>query len=288
MRIGISSGGYIERYGLEKGAERMAAHGYECLDYSGFVNTETDFFKLSEVDFEKELKRQRSVLNSAGIAVNQTHAPWRCPAEDFTEEQRAERLAAMSKAIRGSAYLGAESFVMHAIMPFGTNSSENPELMRDINAEFMSNLARVAKEYGGIRINIENLPFPTLPLNHPEQLVDFVDRMNREVCGDIFRICIDTGHCNYCKYSPADSVRLAGCLLGALHVHDNDSTRDSHSVIGQGSIDWNDFSDALEEIHYSGVLSFETQVEGSIPNGYERDRLERELLLAGKRIAKRI
>ena len=67
MKIGIASGGYISRYGLERGAEKMAAHGFECLDYSKFCNTETDFFKLPESEFEKVLLRERSVINAAGI-----------------------------------------------------------------------------------------------------------------------------------------------------------------------------------------------------------------------------
>ena len=288
MKIGIASGAYTSRYGLERGVEKMAAHGFECLDFSRFVNTESDFFKLPEAEFEKELLRERAVINAAGITVNQAHSPWRHPAEDFTPEQRAERLEAFKKSIRGCAYIGATDFVMHCIMPFGTNSGDHPELMRDMNAEFMAALAEESKKHGNIRINIENLPFPTLPLNHPDQIVEHVKRMNREVSGDLFRVCIDTGHCNYCKYSAADSVRLAGDLLGTLHVHDNDSTRDAHATPGNGNIDWEDFSNALQEVGFDKVLSFETCVSGDIPNGDERDKLERELLQTGLKIAKRI
>ena len=266
----------------------MAEHGYECLDFSRFTNTETDFFKLPEAEFEKELVRYKKVLNAAGLVANQAHSPWRHPAQDFTAEQRAERLEAFKKSIRGCAYLGVTDFVMHCIMPFGTNSADHPELMRDMNAEFMAALAEESKKYGNIRINLENLPFPTLPLNHPDQIVEHVKRMNREVSGDLFRVCIDTGHCNYCKYNAADSVRLAGNLLGTLHVHDNDSTRDAHATPGNGNIDWDDFSNALQEVGFDKVLSFETHVSNDIPNGEERDRLERELARIGLKLAKRI
>lgn len=51
MKIGIASSAYISRYGLEAGAEKMAAHGYECLDFADFSNTETEFFKLPESEF---------------------------------------------------------------------------------------------------------------------------------------------------------------------------------------------------------------------------------------------
>ena len=69
-------------------------------------------------------------------------------------------------------------------------------------------------------------------------------------------------------------------------VHDNDGTADAHQIPGKGTINWNEFSDALAEIGFDGVLNFETQVPTSIANGEERDRLERELAQIGHRLAK--
>ena len=61
---------------------------------------------------------------------------------------------------------GARKAKVHALMPFGYNSPENPERMLDINAEFMTELVKEAKAYGVKHINVENLPFPGLPLNY--------------------------------------------------------------------------------------------------------------------------
>ena len=287
MRIGIGSSTYL-RYGLEEGARRAREHGFDCFDYSNFIHTDTDFFNLPEIEFEKELKRQRTLIETEGIRVNQAHAPWEMPVRCATPAERAIKLEKASKAVRGTAYIGATDFVIHAIMPFGENSPENPELMRDLNAEFMGKLAEVAKEYGVKHINIENLPFPLLPINHTSQCLDFAKRMNKETNSDIFRVCLDTGHSNFCGESPADAVRTLGSYLGALHVHDNDGTADSHRIPGNGTIDWKDFSDALAEINYGGVLNFETAVSDDVPIGPERDRQERELALIGHKLAKNI
>ncbi len=287
MRIGIESPAYLQ-YGVTEGARRARDHGFDCFDYSNFIHTDTDFFNLSETEFEKELTRQRTLIEAEGIRVNQAHAPWEMPVKCRTPEERAIKLEKASKAMRGTAYIGATDLVIHAIMPFGENSPENPELMRDLNAEFMGKLAEVAKEYGVKHINIENLPFPQLPINHTSQCLDFVRRMNRETNSDIFRVCLDTGHSNFCGESPADAVRTLGSYLGTLHVHDNGGTADSHRIPGQGTIDWDDFSDALAEIGFDGVLNFETMVSWDIPHGDERDRLERELALIGHKLAKNI
>ena len=287
MKIGITAGSYT-RYGIGEGAKKARDHGYDCFDFGGFVNTETDFFRLPEADFKAEILKSKALIEAEGIEIWQVHSPWRYPSRDIAPEDRAERLDSFLKAIRGASYCGADRFVVHPIMPFGTNSRENPELMRDMNAEFMGRLAIEAKEYGVRHICIENLPFPSLPINHTYQCLDFAKRMNKETNSDIFKVCLDTGHSNFCGEKPADAVRLLGKeYLGALHVHDNNGKADQHLRPGFGNIDWDDFSNALSEIGFEGCVSFETDVPGDIPNGEERDRLERELANFGMKIAKR-
>ncbi|MBQ8407550.1 MAG: sugar phosphate isomerase/epimerase [Clostridia bacterium] len=286
MKIGITAGSYT-RYGISEGARRARAHGYDCFDFGGFIHTETDFFRLPEAEFKADLTHQRELIEAEGIQIWQAHAPWCCPERDLTPEGRAEQLRCYLKAVRGAGYLGATHFVIHAIMPFGMNSPEDPKLMRDINAEFMGRLADEAREYGVKHIDVENLPFPLLPINHTRQCLDFAKRMNQETNSDIFKVCLDTGHSNFCGENPADAVRMLGKqYLGALHVHDNNGKADQHFTPGNGSIDWVDFSNALAEIGFDGCLSYETAVSNEIPEGEQRDRLEKELAQYGHRLAK--
>ena len=53
MKIGIESGAYLSRYGLAEGLKRMRKHGYECVDFQDFANTEGPLFQLDETGFEK-------------------------------------------------------------------------------------------------------------------------------------------------------------------------------------------------------------------------------------------
>lgn len=187
MKLGITSD-YLARYGLEAGAARMRAHGYDCVDFQDFVHTQTEFFKRSERSFERELKSQRDALAAEGITVYQAHGPWRYPSMDGTKEDRDERFAAMSKAIRGTAYLGAKVTVVHPLMPFGAKSPERPEEMKAINLEFMSALTEVAREYG-VTVCYENMPFPLLPIHSVRDVTDFAKRIN----SPHFKVCLDTG-----------------------------------------------------------------------------------------------
>ncbi len=282
MRIGISPSPYDSYYGhSEKALERIRAHGYECMDFQTFCHTEEPLFALDERAFEKELTATRERAASFGLTYSQTHGPWRWPPQDRTPEERAERCAYMLKSIRGTAYLGAKHFVIHCIMPFGCDSGEQPEVQWAMNVELFERLCTAGREYGVI-VDLENLPFPRLPISRTNEVLDFVKAMNTPW----LRMCLDTGHCSFYGDSPADSVRLIGKeYLGTLHVHDNDGPCDRHWEPGRGIIDWVDFSRALHEIDFEGVVSLETGVPSEVKDPVERDARERALAAMARRIA---
>ena len=252
MKLGICSD-YLVKLGTREGSKLIHSHGFSYLDYSEFSNTEADFFKLPEKEFEKYLLEQRKIMESEGIFISQTHGPWRYPPRDLEPGDRAERFASMSKAIRGTAYLGAKNFVIHPLMPFGAYSSENPEKMWEINLEFMARLAHVGEE-NGITVCYENMPFYSSPITTPHHVLE----MAKQIGSKYFKICLDTGHALICGVSPADAVREIGKeYLACLHVHDNNGKNDLHDIPLTGVLDWKDFMASLNEIGYDGVFSLE-------------------------------
>lgn len=280
MKTGIINTAYTSVYGSEQGYRRMKLHGYDCADFQGFINTETELFRSDIRSFEAALCEERKIAEAAGISFSQAHGPWRHPPRDFSDEDRAERFEAMKKSIYGTAVLGCKNWVIHPIMPFGSNSPEQPERMWELNREFFSQISDYAKELG-ITVCFENMPFTHLPLSSVEQIVRFVKELSR----DNFRICLDTGHCAVFGQSPADAVRMIGSdLLTVLHIHDNDGKRDIHQKPGEGVIDWRAFSASLKEIGFGGVLSLEcTPAKADEPS---EEREEKEIALAN--IAKRL
>ena len=281
MKIGIESAAYLERYGLSEGLKRLKAHGYECIDYRDFIDTETPLFKLSEYEFEETLRNQRNEIEKAGIEISQTHGPWRTP-KDSTPEDRAERFEKMAKSIRGTAILGCKNFVIHPIMPFGGDKDPEPEKLWEMNYEFMGRLEKVGREYGVV-ICFENMPMTALSLSRPSEILTFAKNIN----SDYFKVCLDTGHCAVFGESPADAVRLIGKnYLRVLHVHDNNGRSDLHWHPYMGVIDWPDFTQALIDIEFEGALSLETSVSGRIPADI-RDYHEKALFASAKKLAAR-
>lgn len=260
MKIGIESAGYLKRYGLKEGAKRLKKHGYECVDFQDFINTETELFNLSDNEFEKRLTDIRQVLESEQIEISQVHGPWRWPPRDFTEDERAERLEKMIKSIYGTKILGCRNFVIHPIMPFGDAQDPEPERLWSMNYEFMNKLCTAARQEN-ITVCFENMPMTRLSLSRPSEILKFVKNMN----SDYFKVCLDTGHCAVFGESPADAVRLIGKdYLRVLHVHDNNGQSDLHWLPYTGVIDWDDFSCSLKEIGFEGCVSLETCVPHKI------------------------
>ena len=254
LKIGIGLGAYTRPYGFEAGLARLKAHGYDAVDYSAFIHAENPVFFMNQADFEATLRGQRQAIEAAGLFVNQTHGVWRCPAQDASEYNRAERFAAMVTGIRGTALLGAPYFVLHCIMPFGENDPGHREELWEMNAEFYGRLCNVAVDEG-VTVCLENLPFTSLKLSATHEVLDFVRMMNLKN----FKVCLDTGHAAVYGHSPADMVRMIGKdYLATLHVHDNDGKSDRHWRPGEGIVDWADFGRALREICFEGVVNLET------------------------------
>lgn len=257
IKLGIDCG-YLNVYGFADGLKRMKAQGYECLDYD-MADTESGIYLFDDGSFEKKTAEMRDQINGAGIAVNQTHGPWRYPPRDFTEEDRAERLEKMRKSIYATALLGCENIVIHPIMPFGDNSDPDPRRLWDMNLEFFGRLLKTAEE-ARVAICLENMPMKALSNSRPEAILRFA----KELDSRYFKVCLDTGHCAVFGEQPGDAVRLLGReYLRVLHIHDNNGRSDQHLMPYLGVIDWEDFAAVLRDIGFDGCASLETFVGGS-------------------------
>ncbi len=273
MKFGIAAAHYTDTHGFEAGMRQIRADGYDCIDYSEFIDTETARFHCSDAEFDAAIRRERAIIENAGLEISQAHGPWRWPAQDATEEDRRERFEKMLRAIRGTALLGCRHLVIHPLMPWGRVEAD-AQLAHDINLDFMTRLCRAAAKYDVV-ICLENMPFRQQSMATPEACLRFV----REIDDPNFRMCLDTGHCAVHGIRPGDAVRMLGKeMLKVLHVHDNDGERDRHWYPYEGVIDWRDFGTALREIGFDGSLSLESNV---IP-GRERELYDAARRLSGR------
>lgn len=265
MKIGIQNNAYTRRYGWQEGVRLLAEDGWQCIDYQGFVRTEDALFAMGGEAFDRTIREQRAMLAARGIAVSQTHGPWRYPPHDYTVWQREERLEKSIRALHGTALLGCDAMVMHPLMPFGPGENPEPELFMQINIAFFRRLLAEAAQVG-VTVCLENMPMGALPLARPEEILRFVQAMD----SPFFRVCLDTGHSAVLGITPGDAVRQLGRYLQVLHVHDNDGKRDLHWLPYAGCVDWEDFAAALQEVGFDGTVSVETEVPEKMPEVLRR------------------
>lgn len=253
LRIGNQTNSYLNRENGKIDYAALSRHGFTHADYQSLAVTDGALYQMSESDMIAALHTEKALAASNGIAFSQVHAPW--PVVDRTEEERAQTLAFMKRAVVGTNALGSPYLVVHPVMPFGWDPEPDSALAYQINADYFAALCDFALDYD-VGICIENMPTLRHTIARIPSLVRFVNELNRKN----FHICLDTGHCHYTGDNCGDAVRACGSLLKTLHVHDNTTHFDDHLMPFFGTINWKNFKAALRDIGFDGVLSIEANV----------------------------
>ncbi len=122
---------------------------------------------------------------------------------------------------------------------------------------FIDNIKIVADkcEQNNILIALENVT----PLPDGSEHLLLGDNINdlefvfSNLDSSIIKFCLDTGHANLAEgvntYLNAFSEKLI-----AIHYHDNLGNDDSHLVVGEGNINWEQFAKILNNIKFNGPL----------------------------------
>ncbi len=68
------------------------------------------------------------------------------------------------------------------------------------------------------------------------------------------QIALDVGHCNTTDIPITSMIKKFDKHIKHVHIHDNDGIRETHSIVGQGSINWQSVIRALRDAGYHGCL----------------------------------
>ena len=274
MDIGMQSRVY-ELFGREM-YRKMYEDGFRYCDL-GLSNTKKELYNCDEETFQRLMQEELALAKEAGIVFSQVHGPWRYPPQDATPEDRAERKEKMEKCFRAAKIVECPFVVIHPIMPFGTKEDPDPEAMFQMNVEFFRSLIPAARE-NGVTICIENMPMKKLSLSSPAETLRLIEAINDPNVA----FCLDTGHSIVMDTQPGEAVRSGAEKLKVLHVHDSDGVQDRHWYPGEGAIDWADFSAALKEVAFEGVVSMEIHTDETLPEDQYRQETRKLAAIARK------
>ena len=206
-----------------------------------------------------EERRLQALFTSHAVHARTMHAPsGRSILAALDDEWRRESVAVLSGYLRLAGSLGLTEMVIHPIPnPDYVPDVDDPALPQRLRDGIRGSLDALlpAIEEAGVRVTLENLPYPDMPLNNMEELREVVAPYPSESVG----LIIDLGHAGKVKRDPADEIRAAGERLCGTHIHDLDAPNgdiDHHSP-ALNSYDWSAIRQAFATIGYAGPWTME-------------------------------
>lgn len=197
----------------------------------------------------------RRVAADRGVSIEQGHLQL---SADIAAVDPGPTIDALKRRMDLYAAVGIRNAVLH---PGGKERLSLGSPLQEIHERRIMSLRELCAHVrgSGLRICLENIPGT---LAECAELLEAISCVGEPDLG----ICLDTGHLNLCSGDQVGFVRQAGERLFALHVSDNDGTKDQHvAPYARGTISWPPFVAAVSDIGYDGLFNLEVPGENRCP-----------------------
>jgi sugar phosphate isomerase/epimerase len=245
---------------VEDQIQRVYDAGFRHMDMNFWdwaLDPASPFRKDNWRDWVEGIAKKAQALN---VKFTQAHAD---VFNFYTGD--AERYEMYLRCLEGAAMLGVPWITFHPSGHPDFSPETEKKNIKD-NIEYYKPLVEVAEKYR-VGIALENMSSRLCKAEHLNQMVDALD-------SPFVGICWDTGHAHIAKQPQAESIRLMGNRLHALHIQDNDGISDHHMPPHFGTIEWDPLMAALREINYPGDFTFEAHmIVRRVPEGCKADAL---------------
>lgn len=257
-KISISTGTPQSIFGDRETLRLLAESGFDGAD---FLLNRHPALSLPEEEMIRYFSELRAYAGSLGLRIFQTHGLLAGYGRD--EAQNALTLETAKRQLTASGILGAEHCVLHSARAYQWGYDAPVKAVQDANFRLYSALIPTA-EKNGVSLCLESLGRTRVnevigPEFHADPLLLIAD--HDALPTGKKGICLDTDHClcvmDYDYPDAAETVRLFGSRLKALHLCDSDGRANYHSRPGTGKIGWEELFRALTEVGYDGVYNFE-------------------------------
>ena len=281
MKLCVQTGDVVDRLGFDKGYGAIKDAGFSAVDWNlDHALKESDLEKgtyKGTCIFEKSLDEviahyaeELSYIRKYDLVINQAHAPF--PPYIYGDDLSIEyNISVYKRMIEYMDYAGCRNVVIHGVKFLPNRDKSISEAMhKELNFKLYESLIPTLLACKNpVKVCLENLVVwyknenGTIGYEHgvcsvPEEAAEWIDELNAKAGKNVFGFCFDVGHANLIGKKPSEFMNVLGHRICAFHVHDNDGLRDRHLAPFTGTIDWNDFCDALKNIGFDGTMDFET------------------------------
>ncbi len=247
MKIGISTGVFVN-YPLDEATRRIAAAGYDGIDYWGGRP------HVYRRDFDTAaLQHQRRLADSLGLgAPSLLPAFFRyphslCSPNDVTW---LDTIDYVKQSIDNAVQLGAPIVL---IVPTMSLHGQGRDHAWQRFAHAVDQLCAYARPHG-ITLGIEVVNrFVSDLIVRAADALPLLEQLSHDNLG----VVLDTGHMNLVDEPYETAVQLLGDRLLQVHVNDNDGNQQQNLVPGDGSFDFPRLLAALRTAGFDGFLTVE-------------------------------
>lgn len=248
MKLATTTGDFAAYTKTQSEAlEHIRNAGFRYADYS-FIRDYAQRNGVFGVDYRQYYDRINETQAELGLRIVQAHAPMGKP---FLEDEGAF-LADTIRCVEACGAWGIENLVVHS----GYLPGLTPEETFLKNRSFFMPILQAAEKYG-VNILVEN--FNKMNKENVYWIDNGPDLLKMIQCVDhpLFHAVWDVGHANLQTVSQDEELRLLGCHVRALHIHDNLGDRDTHLAPFLGTTNLDSVMHGLLDIGYSGYFTFE-------------------------------
>ena len=194
-----------------------------------------------ESAFEPPVPRKVETAAKYGLKVENAHLQFAGVNALWEDGYEGEYYCAeLMGLIAEAGVYGVPTLVVHL-----TRSTTPPPLSTIGLSRFLR-LCAVA-ERANVTLAFENL-------RAPQRLYDVMEKIDSDRIG----VCFDAGH-NHVFCPERRICRDFASRIKAVHLHDNDGTRDAHNIPGDGTVDWTQVYHELSASAYTGAWSLEIE-----------------------------
>ena len=273
-----------QRVGDEKAVDMLKEAGFTGIDYSLCLMDDWEE-TVNAPDSLKTAAALRRYAEERGMCFSQSHAPLRFRYGNKMDLSEKDYYRIV-KSMEFAAALGAPMIVVHTVRP-----TDGTDAM-DYNLRYFRSLLPYAEKFG-IKIGVENLygavntseAMKRATLGMPEAFCEIQDKLSSPYITG----CLDIGHANLSYRNAPEFIRRSAGHFEYLHVHDNDSVKDMHQIpavsryFGRDkdwdvrcktkdhpspsltyTVPWDEVTEALREVSYSGSMNLEILQYASI------------------------
>lgn len=256
MRLGFCTMGYLDYTTVEEAIKRIAAVGYETLDFWAYsphlgpdlYSTKKQRETVKKLVADNGLETVGMSMNGGGLAlhINFSHS---------IEQIRKTSVEYYKECVDLAKDIDCPRINMiSGHMVYGTSREQAWEW----NRQCMKEVALYAGEKG-IQVALH-----TLTPSESRVMVTLDDalQMMNEINLESLKVMIDTADQNITDQNISDAIRKAGKDLVYFHANDNSGygQGDAHLPPGRGNVDWKQVMRTLKEINYQGDMTAQVHV----------------------------